>query len=88
MAWLYCLIGVVLEWLLRGAAFLAVMGTAGGCSLAASWSAPSQQQVTDPQQPVTQTTSAESPQTISPPKADLPIKPLTPVPPAAPVPPS
>lgn len=84
MCWFTTLIGVVLAWLVKAGLFLGVMATGLGCSLAASWSAPSQQQVHDPQQPVTQTVSAESPQTVAPEAPEKPVIPLVPGTPTGP----
>lgn len=42
---------VVLAWFVKMLAFFALAGSAGGCSLAAAWAAPSQQQVTNPTAP-------------------------------------
>ena len=78
------LAGVVLAWFLKAGTFLALFAAAGGCSLAASWYAPSQQQVTDPQQPVSQTNTTESPQRAGPDGTLPQLTPLVPTKPTAP----
>ncbi len=83
-SYLAYLLGVVLEWLFYGLSAVAGLILCGGCSMAASWSAPSQQQVTNPTSPVSQTTTANSPQEASPKLPGVPSVPVAPSQPAAP----